>query len=38
VKAFKQGLADDPSNDPYRIEGLRCTQCGFLELYGIEKW
>jgi len=34
VKAFKQGRADEPANRRYRIFGVRCSHCGFLELYG----
>lgn len=33
LKAFAQGLADEPSDRPYRIRGMRCAQCGFVELY-----
>ena len=33
LKALKQGLADEPSTRVYRINGERCSACGFLELY-----
>lgn len=33
VKAFAQGLADEPSDRLYPIRGVRCSQCGLLELY-----
>jgi hypothetical protein len=34
VKAFRQGLSDEPANRGYRIVGARCSECGFLEFYG----
>jgi hypothetical protein len=34
IRAFKQGVEDEPADRGYRIEGMRCTQCGFLEFYG----
>jgi hypothetical protein len=33
LKALRQGLADEPSTRVYRINGERCSACGFLELY-----
>lgn len=33
IKAVAQGLADEPSDRSYPIRGLRCSQCGLLELY-----
>ncbi|GMU20700.1 MAG: hypothetical protein AMXMBFR13_07960 [Phycisphaerae bacterium] len=33
IKAFAQGLADQPSDRIYRIQGMRCGQCGYLALY-----
>jgi predicted nucleic-acid-binding Zn-ribbon protein len=33
IGAFKQGTADEAPNRPYQITGVRCRQCGFLELY-----
>jgi hypothetical protein len=33
VEAFKQGLSGAEENRPYRVSGVRCTRCGFLELY-----
>jgi hypothetical protein len=33
IKAFAQGLADDPSSRAYLLTGRRCTRCGFVELY-----
>jgi hypothetical protein len=33
VKAFKQGMSDDPGRRVYRITGFRCSQCGLLELH-----
>jgi predicted nucleic-acid-binding Zn-ribbon protein len=37
IRAFKQGLADEPSNRSYRLNGLRCSNCGFVEFYAEEK-
>ena len=38
IKAFKQGLSDEPTDKPtdrrYRIVGVRCPDCEFLEFYG----
>jgi hypothetical protein len=34
VKAFKQGLSDEPADRRFRIVGARCSHCGFLEFYG----
>ncbi len=36
VKAFKQGLANEPADVSFWIKGLRCTRCGFLELFAME--
>jgi hypothetical protein len=33
VTAFQQGLAGDPANQAYGIQGYRCAGCGALELY-----
>jgi len=33
IKAFAQGLADDPSSQAYLMTGRRCSRCGFVELY-----
>lgn len=33
IKAFAQGLADEPADRALPIVGLRCSNCGFLELY-----
>jgi hypothetical protein len=33
IKAFAQGLADDPSARAYLLTGRRCTRCGYVELY-----
>jgi hypothetical protein len=33
VRAFKQGLSDEPSTSSYPIVGARCSRCGFLEFY-----
>jgi hypothetical protein len=34
VKAFKQGLAGEPDTRRYQLVGVRCSSCGFVELYG----
>ncbi len=34
VEAFKQGLSDERPDRAHEIVGARCSQCGFLELYG----
>ena len=36
VKAFKQGLAGEPTNQGFLIRGLRCATCGYLELYATD--
>jgi hypothetical protein len=36
VKSFAQGLADEPPNREFSIEGFRCSKCGFLELFVTE--
>ncbi len=33
IKAFQQGLADEPTNRVYGIIGSRCSGCGALDLY-----
>jgi hypothetical protein len=33
IKAFAQGIADEPSARAFWIEGSRCSVCGFLELF-----
>jgi len=37
IKAFQQGLAEEPANKSYLIRGLRCANCGYLELYATER-
>ena len=37
VEAFKQGLADEPANESFWIRGQRCSRCGFLELFAMER-
>jgi predicted nucleic-acid-binding Zn-ribbon protein len=34
IAAFTQGVVDEPDNRAYRIAGVRCPNCGLLELYG----
>jgi hypothetical protein len=36
VKAFKQGLAEEPANEGFLIRGSRCATCGYLELYATD--
>lgn len=36
LKAFKQGLSDEPMNQLYGIYGKRCRECGFLELFAAD--
>jgi hypothetical protein len=36
VKAFKQGLAEEPANEGFLIRGSRCAACGYLELYATD--
>ena len=36
LRAFQQGLTDEPSNRPFRISGFRCSNCGALDLYANE--
>lgn len=36
LKALMQGLSDDRPNHTYRITGIRCSKCGFLELYAVD--
>ncbi len=33
IAAFQQGIADEPTNRVYGIQGYRCSDCGALELY-----
>lgn len=33
IRAFQQGLADEPTTRVYAVRGFRCSQCGALELY-----
>lgn len=33
VKAFKQGLTDEPDTRVFWMEGQRCSSCGFVELF-----
>ena len=33
ITAFKQGLAEERSTQVFWIEGHRCSQCGFLQLF-----
>jgi len=33
IEAFKQGLRDEQNDRVFWIEGLRCRECGFLELF-----
>jgi hypothetical protein len=37
VKAFAQGLSDETANQGYLFTGRRCTRCGFVELYAMER-
>ncbi|HVW37208.1 MAG TPA: hypothetical protein VHB99_07875 [Pirellulales bacterium] len=37
LKAFQQGLANEPADRHYRIVGFRCSQCGALELYAEDR-
>ena len=37
VRAFAQGLAEEPADEGYLVPGYRCTRCGFLELYATER-
>lgn len=34
IKAFQQGASGAHERRMYRMEGLRCSKCGFIELYG----
>jgi hypothetical protein len=34
VEAFRQGTAGEPSDRRYQLVGVRCSSCGFVELYG----
>ena len=33
IKAFKQGLSDEPDKRVFWMEGQRCSSCGFVELF-----
>ena len=33
IKAFQQGLSEEPSSRSYGIVGARCARCGFVEFY-----
>ncbi|RIK74425.1 MAG: hypothetical protein DCC68_23085 [Planctomycetota bacterium] len=33
IKAFQQGLSNEPVDRRYGIVGFRCSGCGLLELY-----
>lgn len=33
IRAFQQGLSDEPADAVYRIDGFRCTKCGSLEFF-----
>ena len=37
IKAYKQGLADEPANQCFRIRGERCANCGYLELFATDR-
>jgi len=38
VKAFQQGLRGEGKADQlYEVAGMRCSECGYLELYAITK-
>ena len=38
IKAFQQGLHGEGKSDrPYEVAAMRCSVCGYLELYAIEK-
>jgi len=34
ISAFAQGMSDESTDRRYRIVGVRCSKCGFLEFYG----
>ena len=33
IKAFQQGIRDEPDVRGYDIVGMRCSGCGYLEFY-----
>jgi hypothetical protein len=37
IQAIQQGLSDEPSDRSYKITGSRCSQCGALELYAVDR-
>jgi hypothetical protein len=36
IKAFQQGLAEEPANQSRLIRGFRCASCGYLEFYATD--
>jgi hypothetical protein len=36
VKAFMQGLREEPGEQPFTLEAFRCVGCGRVELYAHE--
>ena len=37
LRAFKQGLSEEPATRAFRIEGSRCTACGSLALFATQQ-
>ena len=37
LRAFKQGLSDEPATRGFRIEGSRCTACGHLAFFATQE-
>jgi hypothetical protein len=37
ITALKQGLADERTDASFWVKGLRCSGCGFLELFAEEQ-
>ena len=37
LRALQQGLADEPADRTYRIEGARCATCGALDFFALEE-
>ena len=35
LRALQQGLADEPADRAYRIEGARCATCGALDFFAL---
>lgn len=33
ITAFKQGLAEEPSDQLFPLVARRCTECGYVEMY-----